>query len=383
MLLAASSVVLLLEGIASSPRLAEPILILANLSPICVAGTTQDVSTCLPEVSEAQISRAGTPFLRKDRGRFIADQVVVLGQFPREKVVGAQGDTTPKDVSKCVGSGAQSVRALCNLLNSERQSALSVPIDSRSLILANVHDLFPAGRGQERYNATIEAAFRDPAREIARWRLTYGDLAYFLIGQITNRNYLPYRAGQAYVAVCGVSAFPENARDVQRRWGKVTQRDLVRSLRRDALDPDTPDRVFGALRRLNMWARADAIEVVIQLLKRIGGAPSKKCRDVQLTGASLGGMRIRFLYDALLALSDVQSEALDEACKGAALKLSNSEENDISYDEAALGILNRLSENKPKYWYVCVTLAKSRARAGRAMISDFQSWVRELEGQAN
>jgi len=154
---------------------------------------------------------------------------------------------------------------------------------------------------------------------VGGWQLTVGDLCYFALGQIVNREFLPvdYSGSNGPMVVDAPSRYTDLGAEAHREWVGVDRRRLVASLRDDVLRPDRNGRDVGAIRRLRLYS-PESVEAAVLAKLRL---PIRWVNDDLYTARYWHYRRPNHVdFDELiyvvLAIWDIASEKIDMRLSG-------------------------------------------------------------------
>lgn len=100
--------------------------------------------------------------------------------------------------------------------------------------------------------------------------VTRGDLAYYALGQITNRWYGILFPGKITL-YCSASDNPNIQRQAQEDWGNCTNQTLEISLRSDVRKPDTYARMVYGFQRFRSYFPGASVELAVETLRNTYG----------------------------------------------------------------------------------------------------------------
>lgn len=193
--------------------------------------------------------------------RFIGDDYVEgRGFFARL----SRSDGSLPDAGKIVRLGAKAVPELLARLESTRPTSETIgPSPWAGFFIEPIRD--PKIRG-DKEPWTLPAADFGP--EVKGARLTEGDLAYALLGQIVNRWYVPVRgSGMLFLSLPSLSS--DLGWTVRRDWKGLDESGLKESLTEDVLHPDSAARAVLGFRRFATFYPRLAEPLAIGRLKQL------------------------------------------------------------------------------------------------------------------
>jgi len=160
------------------------------------------------------------------------------------------------DMVNLAGIGYPAIRMLCAHLQDSTPTGLELP----STPTTNGYRYCAWQRYDRRLspNNAEQADIADERGETllvlrSAQPLTVGDLCFWVLGQIVNRQFGPTFAPDARVWVALPSRDPSLATETRREWANVTEAQWRASLVEDALNPDLLGRDIGALHRLQIY----------------------------------------------------------------------------------------------------------------------------------
>ena len=178
--------------------------------------------------------------------------------------------------------------------------------------------------------------------------ITRGDVAFFALGQITNRWYGILGGNPLLNLFCSASDHMAVQKSAVDEWAKVTSGDLKASLRNDVLKPDSYARqVFGFTRFRTFWP-GEAAELAVDYLrtsygKRPKGEPSAEPLSF------------------ILELQTVACPDLDEECQRILMRTDKVNGYLDEYDLTKYEVILYL-RSRPNYLPICVNYAQDMVR---------------------
>jgi hypothetical protein len=239
------------------------------------------------------------PAQELSRIEFLGDSFEVVGRYPFQNLVrGKAKSRYHATISKGVGELPRLLKDLGN------QAEESFSFQSNYIVTSlDQLRLDPRARLNASLQEPIPEAFIDNLPFGAAHRVTKGDLAFFALGQITNRWYLPltrYQGAFYQVSPPLVAGLPERLR---REWKGLTPAQHFQLLEKDLLEPDSFARESLALRKL-----------IAYFPKKAEGVALVRLSHVLSHGYSWKGSPLAVEADFFLCLSLIPSQRIDNLC---------------------------------------------------------------------
>jgi|GEM_PF-7124343 len=272
---------------------------------------------------------------------FIGDPFVRKGTFPFESMV--RRTDKPSALAQLIAMGPKAVSELTWHLRSSKETSYEIGTGgfTRAVEYFSYDPKRPDVASEPWPNfGAIGAA----GKEVTRYRICEGDLAYFAIGEIVNRWYMPIRGGGMYV-LCSPVRNPELARHVIDDWRYTTPEDLLDSLKRDVVHCDSSARMELGIRRLATYFPSKVEDIAVAAFANIRERPDRQVVDGPPN-------RVNFF----LAIEPIASPRLDKECVRLLGRLERWQSPSASLGSRVLNYLRK----RPGYLETCVLFAKGR-----------------------
>lgn len=189
-----------------------------------------------------------------------------------------------------------------------------------------------------------------------------GDIAYFALGQIVNRNFF-VGSGFKNIRVSSPVLNDRYRKQLAREWTKLTSDQLKDLLLYDIFNPDNRTREAWAVTRFVLLYSQDAESIVIRKLDSLPPAEELP------TG---------FVYNEpslVLAFADVQSRSIDDACFRLLIRIEATKQLRETYSQVTPDILARLL-NSDLYRTDCESYARRRIADGEDINGSFGAYIK-------
>jgi len=186
------------------------------------------------------------------------------------------------------------------------------------------------------------------------YHVTVGDVCFFLLGQIVNRNYdslQPLYVRNFVPHFNGPGVSPILAADARRDWGRIDSGRLKRSLIADVLRPTVAWRDDGAMRRLIAYFPGGYLEALA--IRRLSAPVRELGLEEQVAPYAYGVRRHEVLLHPgeitpyqyamfVLSIADIKSGKIDRFLKRTLVKMGARKHQTALDDKAAIQIVGRL-----------------------------------------
>jgi len=229
----------------------------------CLLTNSQARGASLEDVIRKEIRRIATipdvqlsKILVSREHQFLSDttQLHTNGQWLLDDVMEPSTPDFNNPVVKLVSLGPSAIRELCKHLDDMTPTKVKFLPPSGwtgsplHRILRYDHNNWPANRPYHSWGTV-------PSLELPMLKQyvpTVGDVCYFVVGQITNRDFLPWSLdGPQWI--CGPSVNPVLGEMVRNEWANKDVNAIKASLVFDVMHPDSRLRGVGALRRIKKF----------------------------------------------------------------------------------------------------------------------------------
>lgn len=309
-----------------------------------------DAAVALPaEVLTKQLST---------KGQFIADGYEFADEFRSDTLVRRKTPSTPLEM--LISRGSDAIPYLISQLSS--QEATKVKIGENPDIACVAYEFFDPRIRQPDTEAwgvvTNEFIMKAPQY---KHTVTRGDVAFFALGQITNRWYGILGGNPVLTLFCSASDHPSIQKTADEEWGKMTNDGLKTSIKNDVLHHDSYARqVFGFTRFRTFWP-SEAAELAMDCLRnsygrRPKGEPSAEPKSF------------------ILELQTVPSRAMDEEAQRILMrdKLTNGylDEYELTKYEMILYLRQR-----PDFFPVALNYATEQVKTKKDRYGLFKRFI--------
>lgn len=228
-----------------------------------------------------------------DLRALVGDEGSLAGEFPFEVI-----KPTPRRsaVTELIRFGRKNIQLLAANIDDPTPTKLKIS----GALAGSFYDQASLSKRAENWvdvGTVLDRNLKVPAHTI-----TIGDVAFFALGRIVNRWFLPVR-GEGVVILNPPSLFPALRGAVRQEYCSMTSGTLAQALRHDILSPDSPAREFFAARALLGRDRKAAVSAITARLR------GYQSRGIVYTG---DGPRLPYI-NLVEAVSDVKSASLDQA----------------------------------------------------------------------
>ena len=238
---------------------------------LVLAGSRSQVSDLL----DASVAMPA-PELTKElsiKGRFLADAFELADEFKADTLV--RRKTPLSSLDMLISRGSEAIPYLISQLSS--QEATKVKIGETPDVVSVAYEFFDPKIRQPDTEAwgvvTNEFIMKAPQY---KHTITRGDVAFFALGQITNRWYGILGGNPILTLFCSASDHPSIQKTADEEWGKLTSDALKSSIKNDVLHPDSYARqVFGFTRFRTYWP-SEAADLAMDCLRTSYGRRPKE-----------------------------------------------------------------------------------------------------------
>lgn len=309
-----------------------------------------DASVALPaDVLTKQLST---------KGRFIADGYEFADEFRSDTLVRRMTPVTP--LENLISRGSDAIPYLISQLSNQEPTKVKIGENPDNACVA--YEFFDPKLRQPDTEAwgvvTNEFIMKAPQY---KHTITRGDVAFFALGQITNRWYGILGGNPVLTLFCSASDHPSIQKTAEEEWGKITNENLKISLKNDVIHPDSYSRqVFGFTRFRTFWP-SEAADLAIDCLRNSYGRRPK-------------GEPTAEPLSFILELQTVPSRALDEEAQRILMrdKLTNGflDEYDLTKYEMILYLRQR-----PDFFPVALNYATEQVKTKKDRYGLFKRFI--------
>jgi hypothetical protein len=233
------------------------------------------------------------------KGRFLADRYDFADEFKLDTLI--KRKTPMSAMDSLIARGSEAIPYLTSQLSNQ---------DPTKLKIGDNPDI--ASVGYEFYDPKLRqpdteawgVVTNDFIMKAPQYKhtITRGDLAFFALGQITNRWYGILGGNIVLNLYCSASDHLSIQKSAIDEWAKVTNEDLKQSIKNDVLHPDSYARqVFGFTRFRTYWP-SEAPELAMDCLRNSYGRRPKNEPSAEP-------------LSFILELQTVQSRTFDEEAR--------------------------------------------------------------------
>ena len=206
------------------------------------------------------------------KGRFLADGYEFQDEFKSDTLV--RRKTPSSSLEQLISRGSDAIPYLISQLSSTEPTKLKFGDNPDNASVA--YEFFDPKIRQPDTEAwgvvTNDFIMKAPQY---KHTITRGDVAFFALGQITNRWYGILGGNPVLTLYCSASDHPKIQSQAAEEWGKITNEDLKVSIKNDVLHPDSYARqVFGFQRFRTYWP-GEAAELAMDCLRNSYGRRPK------------------------------------------------------------------------------------------------------------
>ena len=274
------------------------------------------------------------------KGRFLADGYEFADEFRLDTLVRRRSPMGPLEV--LISRGSESIPYLLTQLASKEPTAFKIGETPDVVSVA-----------YEYYEPKVRAAnmevwtgvSNDTIMKAPQYKHTIsrGDLAFFALGQITNRPYGVLGGNPLLNLYCSASDHPSVQKSAIADWGNAKSEDLKVLLRNDVLHPDSYSLLTFGFCRFRTYYPSEAAELAVDCLRTAygkwpKGEPNPSPRSF------------------IIELQTVPSRDLDQDCQRILMKTDKENRYLDEYDLTKYEVLLYL-RNRQDYMPICLNFA--------------------------
>ncbi len=304
------------------------------------------LSARLSQVSDLLDAAVATPApeLAKEmsaKGRFVADGYEFADEFQADTLV--RRKTVSTSIDMLISRGYDAIPYLVSQLSSKEESRLKIG-ETPDVISVAYEAYDPKFRQPDTEAwAVVTNEFLLKAPQF-KHTITRGDVAFFALGQITNRWYGILGGNPSLMLLCSASDHPAVQKSATDDWNSVRSEDLKLSLRNDVIKPDSEARQVFGFERFRTFFPSEAAELAMDCLRtsygrRPRGEPSASPRSI------------------ILELQTVANPALDQECQRILLRTDKQNGYLEEYDTTKYEVLLYL-RSRPDFLPICINYAQ-------------------------
>jgi hypothetical protein len=275
------------------------------------------------------------------KGRLLADGYEFADEFRLDTL--ARRKTSATSLDTLISLGSEAVPYLVSQLSSKEPTNLKIG-ETADVVSVKYEFYDPKARqaDTEAWSVvTNEFIMKAPQY---KHTVTRGDVAFFALGQITNRWYGILGGNPALNLFCSSSDHPEVQKSAKDDWEKLTSEELKALLRQDVLRPDSYARQVFGFARYRTYFPNDAADLAIDCLrtsygKWAKGEPSAEPRSF------------------ILELQPIASPVLDEECQRILMRTDKENGYLSEYELTKYEVILYL-RSRPNYMPVCLNYAQ-------------------------
>ena len=288
------------------------------------------------------------PVLAKElstKGKFLADNFEFADEFRSDTLVRRKSPMTPLDT--LIARGFDAIPYLTTQLGSTEPTALKIG-DSPDVVSVAYEFYDPKIRQPDTEAwSVVTNEFLMKAPQF-KHTFTRGDLAFFALGQITNRWYGILGGNPLLNLVCSVSDHPAVQKTAIADWSVIRSEDFKTLLRNDVLKPDSYARQVFGFERFRTYFPSEAAELALNCLRTTYGKWPK-------------GEPPAAPDSIILELQTVACPALDEECQRILMRTDKEngyiDEFNLTKYEVILYLRSR-----PNYLPICINYAEFQVK---------------------
>lgn len=201
------------------------------------------------------------------QGRYLADGYEFIDEFQTDKLGLRKSRMSALEV--LISQGASAVPYLVSQLGSQEPTKLRIMGDANAKVVA-YESYDPKVRQPETDYWDVVTMEQVQKAEPYVHTVTRGDLAYFALGQITNRWYGILFPGKITL-FCSASDHPEIQKQAAADWAGTTGVILQSSLRDDVKKPDTYARMVYGFTRYRCYYSGESVPLAVEALRNTYG----------------------------------------------------------------------------------------------------------------
>lgn len=299
------------------------------------------------ELLDAAVAQPGSELAKQisTKGQFLADGYEFADDFRSDTLV--RRKTSSSSLDMLISRGADAIPYLISQLKSKEPSNLKIG-ETQDVVSVGYEFYDPVVRQPD--TEAWAVVTNDFIMKAPQYKhvVTRGDVAFFALGQITNRWYGILGGNPALSLFCSASDHPAIQKSAKDDWEKLGSEDLKALLRKDVLRPDSYARQVFGFARYRTYFPGDAAELAIDCLrtsygKWAKGEPSASPRSL------------------ILELQPIACPALDEECQRILMRTDKENGYLIEFDMTKYEVLLYL-RSRPGYMPICVNYAQEMVR---------------------
>lgn len=305
------------------------------------------VPSQVSELLDAAVAQPGSELSKQisTKGRFLADGYEFADEFRSDTLVRRKSSLSSLDL--LISRGADAVPYLISQLSSNQPTNLKIG-ETPDVVSVGYEFYDPKVRQPETdYWAVVTNEFLMKAPQY-KHTITRGDLAFFALGQITNRWYGILGGNPALNLFSSASDHVDLQKTAKDDWEKLGSEDLKGLLRKDVLRPDSFARQVFGFARYRTYFPGDAAELAIDCFRTAygkwpKGEPSAEPRSF------------------VLELQPIACPALDEECQRILMRTDKENGYLNEYELTKYEIILYL-RSRPGYMPICMKYAQEMVK---------------------
>jgi hypothetical protein len=292
------------------------------------------------------------------KGAFVANGFEFADERLSDTLIRRKTSMTPLDV--LIARGADSIPYLISQLPSQEPSALKIGDDPNTVSAAyEFYD--PKVRLPDTdYWSVVTNDFLLKAPPY-KHTITRGDIAFFALGQITNRWYGILGGASGLTLLCSSSEHSVLQKAAKDDWTKCGSDDLKTSLRYDVLHADSYARLTYGFVRFRTYFPTEAAELAIDCLRTTYGKTPKNEPDAGQNS---------FIKE----FQTVPSPALDEECQRILMRTDKANGFLNEYELTKYEIILYL-RSRPNYLPICLNFAQDQVKTKKDKYGYFKRFL--------
>lgn len=299
------------------------------------------------ELLDAAVTQPGAELSKQisTKGRFLADGYEFADDFRSDTLARRKSSMTALDM--LISRGADAVPYLISQLSSTEPTNLKIG-ETPDVVSVGYQFYDPKVRQPDTEAwAVVTNEFLMKAPQY-KHTITRGDVAFFALGQITNRWYGILGGNPALNLFCSASDYIDVQKSAKGDWEKVGSEDLKALLRKDVLRPDSYARQVFGFTRYRTYFPGDAAELAIDCFRTSygkwpKGEPSAEPRSF------------------VLELQPIACPALDEECQRILMRTDKENGYLDEYELTKYEIILYL-RSRPGYMSICMKYAQEMVK---------------------
>lgn len=198
------------------------------------------------------------------KGRFLADAYDFADDFKADTL--ARRKSSMSSLDMLISRGADAVPYLISQLSNKEETKLKIGETADVVSVAyEFYDPMVRQPDTEAWAVVTNEMIMKATQY--KHTVTRGDIAFFALGQITNRWYGILGGTPNLTLFCSASDHPAIQKSAAEDWEKLSSEDLKASLRKDVLRPDSYARQVFGFARYRTYFPGDAAELAIDCFR--------------------------------------------------------------------------------------------------------------------